>query len=821
MKPSKIKLIKLSLFFFLLFLKTMLIGQTQTQQRLSLRGIVKDSTKNVPIEYATVILQDSLGKGVKSTFTDSLGKFVFSGLNPQSYRVEISTVGFLSKTIFANLRIFSDNQLLLGPIMLSSNNLNLKEVLITSNRPIIKQEIDGITYDIQADPESKVKSVLDMMRKIPMINVDAEDNIQLKGNANFRILINGKPSSMIARSPKEVLKSMSASNIQKIEVLTTPPAKYDGEGLAGIINIITNKKLDNGYSGNVNSYYKFPVGGPTTSGSVNMKSGKFGANFFGGISTNNSPNSIRLNNRVTTGDFPTLLDQNRINNFDAQYHALSSNLSFEIDSLNLVSGEFAYNDGSYKSYNLQNTTLSDAQQSVIEGYSVNNALKNPFYGLDVSFNYELGFKKKKNKLLTLSYKNTTSSDDMDYSLSIKDRYNYDNPSFLQINNSKITEQTAQLDYYNAFSKLVIEGGLKAIFRQNQSDFQYSTYNDQTTLYELQNAKSNRFDNNQNIFGIYNSYQYTIKSITFKAGLRLEETRLTSDLVSSYTPIKDNYLNLLPSLSAAWKFDEGSQSFNFGYSRRIQRPNIWNLNPFVDRSNPNFEVAGNPSLRPVTSNNILLNYSNLKKVSVNFGISYAFANNTIQQISVYDNTSRITRTTYDNIGKDRLIGTDFNLNYPVTSKLSLGAGGNLAYVWLYGYVNGELIHTNGLKGSMFGRGSFALNKGFHVNADIKYQSSEITLQGRFRPNIYTSFSADKDIIPGKLTASGNISNPFSKYRSFQLVNTGTNFTQTSTSINYFRSFTFSLNYKFGKTTNTAKAIQRKISNDDSTGRKTTN
>ena len=808
-------------FFFLVFINTTALGQTATDKRLAINGIVKDSLKTAPIEYATVTLRDSLGKALKSTFTDSLGRFIFGELDPQKYIIEVSGMGYLNKSILANFSIPSDNHLSLGTILLSSNNLNLKEVLITSNRPIIKQEIDGITYNVQADPDSKVRNVLDMMRKIPMINVDAEDNIQLKGNNNFRILINGKPSSMIARSPKDVLRSMSASNIQKIEVLTTPPSKYDGEGLAGIINIITDKKLDNGYNGNLNSYYKFPVGGLTTSGSFNMKSGKFGANFFGGISNNNSPHSVRLNSRVTTDEFPTFLDQSRTNNFDAQYHALSSNISFEIDSLNLVSADIAYNDGSYKSYNLQSTTLSDINHSTIENYTVNNTLKNPFYGFDAGLNYQLGFNNKKNKLVTLSYKITTSSDNMDYTLNIRYRYNFDNPNFIQINNSKIAEQTVQLDYYNAFPNLIIEGGMKAIFRENKSDFQYSTYNELTSGYELQDATSNRFDNKQNVFSIYNSYQYHINSITLKAGIRLEETRLRSDFISSSNQINSSYLNLLPSMSATWKFDEGRQSFNFGYSRRIQRANIWNLNPFVDRSNPNFEVAGNPSLRPVKSNNIILSYSNLKKMSVNFGITYAFANNTIQQISVYDNASGITRTTYDNIGKDRLIGSDFNLNYPVTSTLSIGAGGNLAYVWLEGFVDGELITSNGLKGNVYGRGSIAINKGFHVNADIKYQSSEITLQGRFRPNIYSSFSADKDIISGKLTASGNISNPLSKYRSFQLVNTGTNFIQTSTNINYFRSFTFSLNYKFGKTTNSVKSIQRKINNDDTTGRKTTN
>jgi ferric enterobactin receptor len=504
MRPTRTTLCKL-LFLFLFFSVNQFVsGQTVAEKTMVLHGTVMDSVKKVPIDYATVILQDSSGKGLKSSLTNRLGAFEFSNLQRGRYIIQVMNVGYRNKSFPVLLNSNSSDpasgdsnsaeQMIVDTIYLTPDLIGLKEVSIAGRRPIIKQDIDGITYDLQADPESKVKNVLDMMRKIPMIDVDAEDNIKLKGNSNFRILINGKPSSMMARSPKDALKAISASNILKIEVLTTPPAKYDGEGLAGIINIITNKKIDNGYNGNVNSYYRFPVGGLTTSGSIGVKSGKFGLNVFGGISENISPNSLRLNSRSTTGDFPTSLAQDRINNFDSQYHAFSSSLSFEVDTLNLISADFAYNDGLYKSFNVQNTTLSDAQGSTLESYRVNNVLRNPFYGLDLGLNYELGFKKKKNKLLTLSYKYTTSSDDTDYRLNIEERYQYDNPSFIQVNNGRSAEQTVQLDYYNAFKKLTIEGGIKGIFRNNRSDFQYGTLNDITSTYDFQADTRNTFTN---------------------------------------------------------------------------------------------------------------------------------------------------------------------------------------------------------------------------------------------------------------------------------------------------------------------------------------
>jgi outer membrane receptor for ferrienterochelin and colicin len=188
-------------------------------------------------------------------------------------------VGYGNKTIAVNGNGPDVN---IGKVSLAASSSQLKEVSVTAARPLMKQEVDRISYDIQADPDSKALSVLDMMRKVPLLTVDGNDNIQLKGSGNYKILINGKESALVAKNPSDILKSMPATNIEKIEVITTPPAKYDAEGLAGIINIVTKRNADQGYNIGFNSRFNTVFGaGYNINGTV--KQGKFGASFFGGF----------------------------------------------------------------------------------------------------------------------------------------------------------------------------------------------------------------------------------------------------------------------------------------------------------------------------------------------------------------------------------------------------------------------------------------------------------------------------------------------------------------------------------------------------------
>jgi outer membrane receptor for ferrienterochelin and colicin len=272
---------KLFFFALLTFCKFSLYGQTvKANAGASVNGIVIDSATGKAQDYITIALKKE-NVAVKTAVSAADGSFSISKIEAGKYELTIVALGYNAKTI--RLEVAAEGTKNLGKINIISTSSNLAEVNVTAAKPIIKQEIDRITYDIQADPESKVNNVLDMMRKIPLLSVDGEDNIKLKGSGSYKILINGKPSSLVARNPSEVFKTMSASNIEKIEVITTPPAKYDSEGLAGIINIITKKNIDAGYKGGLNYNQRFPVGGAGVSAYLTVKEGKLGLSAYGGV----------------------------------------------------------------------------------------------------------------------------------------------------------------------------------------------------------------------------------------------------------------------------------------------------------------------------------------------------------------------------------------------------------------------------------------------------------------------------------------------------------------------------------------------------------
>ena len=228
-----------TLFTLLLAISLAFCAKSQVPTPLTINGSLTDSVTKKPISFATVLLKSDKKIQIKSVVTTKEGTFALNGIASGNYLLTFVNVGYQNKSVSISL---ANTSLVLENILMSASPTQLKGVTISAERPLIKQEIDRISYDLKADPESKVNNVLEMMRKVPMLSVDGDDNIQLQGNSNYKILINGRPSGMMERNPKDILKSMPASSIERIEVITTPPAKYDGEGLAGIINIITFKK---------------------------------------------------------------------------------------------------------------------------------------------------------------------------------------------------------------------------------------------------------------------------------------------------------------------------------------------------------------------------------------------------------------------------------------------------------------------------------------------------------------------------------------------------------------------------------------------------
>lgn len=688
----------------------------------------------------------------------------------------------------------------------------LGEVNVRAQKPVIRQEADRIIYDLQADPDSRSKSVLEMMRKIPFLSLDASNNMLLKGNSSYKIFINGKPSGMLTHNPKEVLGSMPASSIKEIEVITTPPAKYDAEGLAGIINIILVKKTTDGINGVINLSEKFPQGGPGIGGSFAARQGRLGVAVFGGGSINNTP-AVNIDNyRNTSGTKPTILVQEGLDETNSRTGYLGTEASYEIDSLHLVFASFSINMNQANGANNRHSSLT-SEKILLEGYDFINDSRNKTYNIEAGINYQSGFKADKNRLLTFSYNYSNNNNDLTNNVSIINRVNYVLPGYRQFNDGKASEQTVQIDYVRPLKKLLIEAGVKGIFRINKSDYQHYNLDEVSKSFELDSSASNQFDNDQNVFSIYNSYNFVAKKWSVKAGVRLEQTATDVDFISTRSKVRQRFLHLIPAVAVGYRIDN-SNSLNFGFTRRIKRPGIHKLNPYVNRANPNYESMGNPNLAPSLMNNLTLGYGKSGKFNINVGLGYSFFNNLDLGITTFDSTRNVMVATFANVGKGDAILGYISLGYPVIKNWNLGLNTNLTYVKLEGESDGAIMRTNSLLYNINLSSSHKFDKGWRFMVNVTAIGPNIvSLQAISNRVITSSFTLSKELLEGNIALSTTINNPFSTYRNNRVATTGKSFYESSLSREYFRNFSLSADIRLGKLKGGIKKTKRGINNND--------
>jgi ferric enterobactin receptor len=790
----------------LLFLVGIYATLAQNPAGGNIKGRVIDSLTRKPAEFFTVALKSATNQQVKTVVSKIDGTFTISDVKPGKFVISFASMGYAGKI----MNIATDGKTLdLGDVAISASTTQIKTVSVTATRQVIKQEADRITYDIQADATSKFSNVLEMMRKVPLLTVDAEDNIQVSGSPAYRIFINGKPSSLMERNPKDVLKSMPASSIQKIEVITTPSSKYDAEGLAGIINIITNKAVDDGYNGNININERFPVGGPSVGGSFTTKSGKLGISAFGGASLGNNPLTTNSILRTSKGTPVSTLYQTGDRKSDNQNAYLGMEVSYEIDSLNLLSGQFNLNGGKGTGNSFQNSVLRD-DAAITQQYSLLTDNDNDGTGADLALNYQKGYRRNKNQLTTFSYRYYGFSNHQNADQLFNDRINYTLPDFRQANKSVMSEHTVQLDQVYPVNKINIEAGLKAIIRYNESDFQYLA-EDVNGNYLADPSKTNTFNNRQTILAGYNSYQYNLKTWSLKAGVRVEHTNIDADFLTTASQVSQKYFSVVPSVAISKRFK--STGLSFGWNQRIQRPGINQLNPFVDRSNPTFETAGNPDLRPTTGNQLRIGFDWTKKGSLFATINYNWIDGLIFPVSSYDEVTNITRTRFENTGSAKALGTNLAFNYPLTQTWNVSLNGGLAHGWAVGVSNGKPIKNHGFMFNANLASSLKLNNGWRTGMNVYVSGGQLTIQQRSNAFVSTSFNVSKDIIKDKLTFSAFTNNPYRRYRMNVTNSFGPNFDQVSRDQQNFSTFGGSLSYKFGKLKESIKKNKRGISNDD--------
>jgi outer membrane receptor protein involved in Fe transport len=799
-------------FLFCLFTLS-LFSQASPNLSFTVKGTVMDSVALQTIPYATVSISAAATPNVylKRLASGAKGEFELVLNKAGNYVISFESVGM--KKLTQNLILTPEKKTVnLGKINMSTATKTLGEVTVLAAKPLVKVDLDKISYDTKSDPESESISVLDMLKKVPLVTVDGNDVIQLKGSTNFKIYINGKASGMMTNNPSLVLKSMPASSIKSIEVITEPGAKYDAEGVGGIINIVTDHSL-NGLTGTVSARAN-TWGGYGSGLYLSTKKGKFGltANLnYGNNPQNNSTwESSKDNFNSQTTKF---INQYALSNSRYQFYYGNLEASYEIDTLNLLSLSIDGYSGHQLSVDHGSTSSLDANMNTLSAYKQLTTNNDGWGGLDLSFDYQRTFKKPE-QLLTLSYKFNRSPDTTDSYSDLTGLLNYTSYNQHIINNAHGDEHTFQVDYTEPFNKIhVIEFGAKYILRLNTGDNTYLFQKDSTQAWiPTPNQPTNNLDQTQNILGAYGSYTLKLEKFSVRAGLRYEYTG--SNIILTDTNFHVNFQNLVPSVSMNYKLNDAN-NFRLSYNQRISRPGIWYLNPFMDNSNPFSISQGNPDLKPEVDNSISLNYSYITpKLNINTNLFTSFTNNSIERVSKALNDTVIYNT-FKNIGLSQFIGLSVYGNWQPNKSVRINLNSNFGYTSL-STNDGSNLNNSGTNFSINAGGQFTLPYEIKFNVNGGYYSPRISLQGQNSGRYYCSFSLGRDFLNKKLNVTLYTNNPFDARISYTSYTQTSDYRSNSVGTYISRNFGLSVSYKFGQLKDQIKKVERTITNDDVKG-----
>ena len=708
-------------------------------------------------------------------------------------------------------------------------SMELQGVEIVKQKSLVKSDIDKITYDIESDPDSKSNTVIEMLRKVPMVTVDGEDNIQVNGSSSFKVYVNNKPNQMMTNNPKEVLKSMPATSIKKIEVITNPGPKYDAEGVGGILNIITHKQGLEGYTatftGNVSNR---GAGGGTyatiKSGKL-MKSGRYNYNY------NNSPRSYSGSSRKTIGnitDSSSDLESESSSKGHGYSQFGSFEASYEIDTLRLLTASLdLYGGGSKSDGDGTTIATSPLTQTPLYRYATNRYSKSDYIYIDGGIDYQRSFSVPE-RLLTFSYKISAEPDKTDAYTNYLDMQAADGwEDFLQRlknqhnnGNEHTTEHTFQIDYTTPFSRIhSLETGLKYILRNNTSeDDRY-----EEDIYDQDH--SSHYKHRNDIFAAYLGYGLKLDKLSGRLGLRYEHTLQDVEYkLGRGDDFTKHFNDFVPSASIGYKLTQMS-NLRLGYDMRIYRPGIWYLNPYIDDSTPTNIYQGNSHLDSEKNHSFNLSYSNFTpKFNINLALRYGFTKNSIEnvvrmipdtQIPGLKNPTgkEVLYTTYENIGHVQGIYLTAYVNWNATKNTRVYMNNRLSYTDLS---DGGTLKNHGWDLFVYGGAQQTLPKDWRISFNIYAYTPRVTLQGRSSSFNYYQLGIQKSWLKNRLNLTLSATNFLKKYKTFNTTTEDTFFHADSWSKSVNQSFSLSISYRIGELKASVRKAERSISNDDVKG-----
>ncbi|WP_133273604.1 outer membrane beta-barrel family protein [Hymenobacter radiodurans] len=786
-----------------------------------LSGTVTDSKTGQPVEYATVALLDqTTDKAVDGGICDEKGKFAFSKLAPGTYKVSISFVGYQTK-VLDNVRL-ADGDVNLGGISLAATTQQLGEVKVTGERELVENKVDRIVYNADKDITNSGGTAADVLKKVPLLAVDLDGNVELRGSSNVRVLINNKPSTIVASSVADALRQIPADQIKTVEVITSPSAKYDAEGTGGIINIILKKNDLAGVNGSVN------VSAGTRSSnlntSLNARKGKVGVNAnlgsFGFYNRGRGETFRRDFEGATTIATLTQLSTNR---------TLGGGLYGQVGADYDLTPKDAFNisaRGNLFRFNAPRTLNSEyITNAGADIYSRDIEVDNQNRNLDLNFGYTKTLAKPRQEFSVLalySVNKGMNEYDLDQFRPELLGPDYREQSF---NDSRNREATFQADLVQPIdSTSTLELGAKSILRQVNTDYQIEADSLDGRGFLLLPDRTNQFRYNQDVYSGYGTYGFSLQKVySFKVGARVEHTRIGGDFFSNDTEISQQYTNFIPSVVASRDFGKDkSQKLKVSYTRRVQRPNIYFLNPYLNTSDPRIFSSGNPNLDAELTDSYELGYSTyIKKSNLNFSLYSRRTNNAIESVSrlvplntlieTDDTEAEVIYTTFQNVARNATYGMSLFGSTKLTDKWTVNGNVNTYYVTL----KSQSLNTSN-SGVMYNANissSYQFDKGYSAQFSGFLNSPRVQLQGRTSAYQYYSIAAKKELFKKKGSISLGLDNPFNRTIRFRNELDAARFTSRSNNYNYNRGVRVSFNYQFGKMDGSAGRPKKSIRNDD--------
>lgn len=829
---------KWTVLLWMLMISGLLAAQNTANTSFQVKGILLDSLTQEGEPYATIkiVKKEAPAKALKMLVTDMKGQFQEKVPGTGNFVMTITSVG--RTPIVKDFSVKAGEKLVdFGTLYIVDASNELGQVEIVAQKPLVKADIDKIEYNVQDDPDAQSNSVLEMLRKVPLVTVDGEDNIQVNGSSSFKVYVNGKPNNMMSNNPTEVLKSMPANSIKHIEVITNPGPKYDAEGVGGILNIVTVGSGLEGYTATFSANVSNRGAGGGAFGTI--KSGKLTVSARYNYNYNDQPRNYSSGSQHVTPEAVTEnssnLDYDGSNKGHGSFQSGSMEASYEIDTLRLVTMSFGLWGGGNKSNGSTDyiaTFPENINAAPIYSYSAFNRSKSSWYSIDGGIDYQRLFKVK-DRMLTFSYKINTrpQTSDSYTEYEIDNGYNPDWADYLnrlknQHNDGdqNTTEHTFQADYTTPIGKLhTLEAGAKYILRNNSSeDDRFDA--DDTGKYEYNKDQSSHYKHLNDIIAAYLGYGLKVKRLSGRLGLRYEHTiQDVKYLVGRGEDFTKNFDDVVPSASIGYKLTDMS-NLRLGYNMRIYRPGIWSLNPYLNDTDPSYISQGNPKLDSEKSHAFNLSYSNFtQKFNININISarYSFTNNSIENVTrlmpdteiegLKNPTGKdVLYSTYANIGKTRYASVNGYVNWNATprTRIYMNMSGN------YSYLEGsEGMRNDGWSLFAYGGAQQTLPHDWRISLNVFGQTPWIMLQGKGSSFFDYGLSVNKSFLDKRLTLSAFASNFFKKYMNQSSTTEGSGFVRESNYKYSRQRFGVSVSYRIGELKASVKKAARTISNDD--------